>query len=236
MTNILEPSNAGRNWLLNIFTNRVVRLLESRVLLRVGVVGGTKTEPEIRELSKFANNIEIQTIGIEDSNHYLDLNLTKGITVAERFDLVLCSQVFEHVWNQRNAFDALFDVVAPGGILWVNAPASNRAHGSPDYFSAGFTNSYFEKNLNLVGFEVIDSGSIGTKRNYIATHLLPYWLSVNSHRFPLLYIRNNTGKFKNSMLFLRYFFILFRLQFTSKRIHNSGPYLTESWVVAKRPT
>jgi SAM-dependent methyltransferase len=235
LTTILEPSNAGRNWLINIFANQVVRRLESRVLLRVGVVGGTKSEPEIRQLSRFADNIEIQTIGIEDADHFLDLNLTIGIAVAEKFDLVLCSQVLEHVWNQRNAFDALFDLVAPGGILWLNAPATNRAHGSPDYFSAGFTNSYFEKNLQLVGFEVIDSGGIGTKRNYIATHSLPYWLSVNSHRFPLLCIRYNTGKFKNSMLFLRYFFILFRLQFTSKRIHNSGPYLTESWVVAKRP-
>lgn len=235
MTAVLEPSNAGRNWLVNIFLNQVVGYLQNRENLHVGVVGGTESEPEIHELSKYVTQLEISTLGIENSDYFLDLNEEAGNLQGVHFDLVLCSQVLEHVWNHKNTFDTLFELVAPQGILWINVPTSNRAHGSPDYYSAGFTSRYVEKNLHQAGFEVITSGSVGTKRNYVATHSLPYWLSVRSHRFPLLYIRYKTGILKNTYLFIRHFFVLLKLQFTSSRVRNEGLFLTESWAIARRP-
>jgi hypothetical protein len=235
MTVVLEPSNAGRNWLVNVFLNQVAAQLQTKGHLHVGIVGGTKLEPEIHELSKFAKQIEISTLGIENSDYFLDLNDEPRNLPDVQFDLVLCSQVLEHVWNHKAAFDTLYQLVAPRGIPWINVPASNRAHGSPDYYCAGFTSGYLGKNLHQVGFEEIRSGSVGTKRNYVATHSLPYWLSVRSHRFPLVCIRYNTGIVKNSYLFLRHFFILLRLQFTSPRVQHAGLYLTESWAIAKRP-
>jgi len=117
----------------------------------------------------------------------------------------------------------------------MSAPASNRVHGSPEYYSAGFTSEYLDKNLQEVGFEILGSGSVGTKRNYVATHLLPYWLSVRAHRYPLIFIRHNTRLAKNLYFFLRYFFTLFRLQFTSARLQSTGRFLTESWVIARIP-
>ena len=234
MTATLEPSNAGRNWLMGAFLNQVPCQLTMEAKILVGVVGGTKSEPEIRELAKLTPNLSVSTLGIENSDYFLDLNAREDNDLVMQFDLVLCSQVLEHLWNHKQAFDSLYECVIPGGILWMNAPTSNRAHGSPEYYSAGFTSEYLEKNLRQVGFEILGSGSVGTKRNYMATHLLPYWLSVSAHRFPLVFIRFNTGKAKNFYFFFRYFFTLFRLQFTSARLHSSGRYLTESWVLARR--
>jgi SAM-dependent methyltransferase len=236
MTSVLEPSNVGRNWLVSVFHNQIATQLRKKDHIRVGIVGGTKSEPEIREISKYATQLEISTLGIDNSDYFLDLNDRDNNIQGVHFDLVLCSQVLEHVWNHKNAFDSLYDLVAPQGILWINAPASNRAHGSPDYYSAGFTCGYLENNLRLAGFDIISSGSVGSKRNYLATHSLPYWLSVRSHRFPLIYIRHNTGKVKNLYFLVRYFFILLRLQFTSPRVQNVGQHLTESWAIAKRDT
>lgn len=234
MAAILEPSNAGRNWLVHVFLKQVVPRVQETNQLRVGVVGGTKLEPEILELAKLVPRLEISTLGIEKPDYYLDLNDGADNFPGLNFDLLLCSQVLEHVWNHGKFFGSLYNLLAPQGILWINVPASNRAHGSPEFYSAGFTRGYLEKNLMQTGFKIVGSGSIGTKRNYIATHLLPYWLSVYAHRFPLFCIRYNTGKVKNTLLFLRYFFILVRLQITSSRIRNEGRYLTESWVIATR--
>ena len=234
MTAALEPSNVGRNWLMNIFINQASPHISMKKHLHVGVAGGTKSEPEIRELSKFIPDLQISTLGIEDSDYFLDLNFGAINEIGVQFDLVLCSQVLEHLWNHKQAFESLHESLKPGGILWMNAPTSNRVHGSPEYYSAGFTNEYLDKNLQEVGFEILGSGSVGTKRNYVATHLLPYWLSVRAHRFPLIFIRHNTRLAKNLYFFLRYFFTQFRLQFTSARLQSAGPFLTESWVIARR--
>ena len=232
---VLEPSNAGRNWLMNVFIGQVPRLVSMKKILLVGVVGGTKSEPELRELSKVVPNLRISTLGIEDADYFLDLNIGTNDLTRVQFDLILCSQVLEHLWNHKQAFESLYESLIPGGILWINAPTSNRAHGSPEYYSAGFTSEYLVKNLQFEGFEIIVSGRVGTKRNYLATHLLPYWLSVRAHRFPLIFIRHNTRLVKNLFFFSRYFFTLFRLQFTSTRLQSTGRYLTESWVIARRP-
>ncbi len=232
---MLEPSNVGRNWLTNVFSEQLAVSLVGAKDFHVGVVGGSIFEPELIELSKFVTDFKTSTLGIEKTDHYLDLNTGPATRIDLRFDLILCSQVLEHVWNHQKAFESLYDLVTPGGNLWINVPTSNREHGSPDYFSAGFTSSYLEQNLQLAGFEVVKSGSVGTKRNYLATHSLPYWLSVNSHRFPLLYMRYKTSKLKNLYFFFRYFLTLFKLQFTSSALQNSGPYLTESWAIAKKP-
>lgn len=235
MTAALEPSNVGRNWLMNAFINQVCPHISLKKQLHIGVAGGTKSEPEIRELSKLIPDLQISTLGIEDSDYFLDLNFGAIDEIELQFDLILCSQVLEHLWNHKQAFESLHRFLKPGGILWMNTPTSNRVHGSPEYYSAGFTSEYLDKNLQEAGFEILGSGSIGTKRNYVATHLLPYWLSVRAHRYPLIFIRHDTRLAKNLYFFLRYFFILFRLQFTSAQLQNSGRFLTESWVIARKP-
>ena len=44
----------------------------------------------------------------------------------------LCIETFEHVFEVRRAFDEVFRVLRPGGILVLTSPLNFRIHGYPD--------------------------------------------------------------------------------------------------------
>jgi len=113
----------------------------------------------------------------EAADEYLDLNVR-----SEReahYDLVLCSQVLEHVWDHEATFSNLTARVRPGGLLWMACPAPNREHASPEYYAAGFSPAYLRQNLKKVGFDVHDAGQIGSERLYFMTHAIGAWQSVH---------------------------------------------------------
>lgn len=154
----------------------------------IAVVGGSSKEPELSIFTGLP--VIVNYFGIEfekdqdPENIYLDLNQESNL--RRSYDLVICSQVLEHVWNHRNTFDNLAKLVNNGGFLWLACPASNFAHGSPNYYSAGFTSDYISRNLKERNFEVIEEGMLGSRRNYMATHLFHFWLSESLHRSPWL--------------------------------------------------
>jgi hypothetical protein len=59
------------------------------------------------------------------------------------------------------------------------------AHGSPEYFSAGYAPSYLEKNFEMRGFQSLSSGCYGSQRYYKATHLLRLWSTRIEHDHPI---------------------------------------------------
>ncbi len=227
-------SNMGREWLLHIFAHKIVTQFDPKHPISIGIIGGTIDDPEFLMIQTKFQVSRFEILGIENPTTYLDLNSGQGTEAIEGFDLLLCSQVLEHVWNHSRAFETLALLLKPNGLLWLNTPASNRPHGSPDYFSAGFTPGYLSLNLMMQGLSIIDSGSVGSKRNYFATHLLPYWLSVKAHRFPVIFKRQDTSVVKNLYFSLRYFFINVMLQFTAAKLRTDIKFATESWVIATR--
>ena len=112
------------------------------------VVGGTEQDPEYQHLKQIHPECAFQFLGLEAAKEnftFLDLNSdSKQLPNAK---LVLCSQVLEHVWNHESFFWNLSELTEVDGYLWLNVPMSNFVHGSPDYFSAGFTPDYLERNL-----------------------------------------------------------------------------------------
>ncbi|TSA48151.1 MAG: class I SAM-dependent methyltransferase [Actinomycetales bacterium] len=107
----------------------------------VVVIGGGSQEPEL-EILKKQTDIKIHFLGIKSEQGianfaFLDLNKPIAI-VTQQFDLLLCSQVLEHLWDLKQAITNLVSLTNPGGYNWIAYPASNFAHGSPDYFSAGY--------------------------------------------------------------------------------------------------
>jgi SAM-dependent methyltransferase len=155
---------------------------------RVALVGGGIGEAEIEALKKI-KAISITYFGIEtipnEDFSFLDLNYDKDF--EDTFDLVVCSQVLEHIWNHQAFFDNLSKLVRPRGFLWIGCPASNYPHGSPEYFSAGFAPDYLVNNLGLRNLELLLGGSLGSKRYYFLTHSLQIWGSKNLHKFPIFF-------------------------------------------------
>ena len=182
-----------RDALLREFESHVQPLigeLTNESSLRVAVVGGNKFEPELAVLRKIAKvELEVLTYGIaEDADVFLDLNMPNDVD-EHGFDIVLSSQVIEHVHNHEQFANNLAALSTPKTLYWVNCPASNFEHGSPDYFSAGFTSSYLARLLERSGLQVLHYGNLASKRNYLARHLYSLWLSAEETRNPLRYLR-----------------------------------------------
>lgn len=177
-----------REIIIKKFNDNVLNHINS--ISKIAVVGGSPEEPELLVFN--GRLVEVKVIGIEETSDIVtDLNFpisSKDNTELNSFDLVLCSQVFEHLFDIKQALVNLYSLIRPGGFLWLGFPASNRAHGSPDYYSAGYqpeviTNLIRSLNLELL---VLDSGRVGSKRYYFMNHALSVWPTAQELDRPVL--------------------------------------------------
>jgi hypothetical protein len=232
----ISENNFGRALVLVNFGLFVEEYFPSGKRLEVAVVGGSMHEPELKLLANLGYPTSVEIFGIDDGDTWLDLNDTNGFNPAlsREFDLVLCSQVLEHVWNHSGAIKILSTLLNSDGFLWLACPASNKSHASPHYFSAGFSPEYLEYQVEASSLKCVSKGQIGTARLYRATHLLPTWLTVKEHRSPFLSAFSSQSIGKQLFLRFRYHFTCFGLLFSSGKPTASGRWATESWVIASR--
>jgi SAM-dependent methyltransferase len=226
-------SNFSRTHLVQKFIDEVLPRLNAEDKLTVAVVGGGESDPEVEEIRQFFPNSYFTTFGIEFAERYLDLNRATDDLGPQKFDLILCSQVFEHIWNHREASNTLLKLAKPNGLIWVSVPASNRPHGSPGYFTAGLTADFLHNLFTLCKGQTLALGMIGTKRNYAATHSLPYWLSVSGHKCPILFGPKDRVWWKRFLYLVFFLPTNFRLSFLSATISADVSTATESWILVR---
>ena len=197
----------------------------------VAIVGGSSREPELAILQNITElNLEIFGIDPEvwetEKFHYVDLNYPI-LEQYEKFDLLLCSQVLEHLWDVKQALSNLTKLTAPGGLIWIGCPASNFPHGLPGYFSAGYQPDLIVNLLKLQKIEIITQGVLGSKRYYFLTHALQAWATIGQYRVPLFFGLSRYYPFQ----------ILDRLSatFKSSKTSNLQKFATESYVLARVP-
>ena len=159
--------------------------------IRIAVVGGSVDEPELKVLQTGLNT-SVHFFGIEapetEDFTYLDLNTETRLPdlLSGQFDLILCSQVLEHLWNVPQAFVHFSTLLKMGGMAWVACPYSNFYHGSPHFYSTGYSPALISKLAEHQGMYVVKSGFVGSKRLYRSRHILAYWLSEHQLKHPLI--------------------------------------------------
>jgi nitrite reductase/ring-hydroxylating ferredoxin subunit len=65
--------------------------------IKVAVVRGSADEQEITALGKIGFLTKVRVFGIDENCAFLDLNLSSSEVYDSEFDLVLCSQVWDHL-------------------------------------------------------------------------------------------------------------------------------------------
>lgn len=70
------------------------------------------------------------------------------------FDVVVCTEVLEHLPDPQLAIREFARVLRPGGKLLVTAPLGCRLHQEPYHFYGGFTPYWYRRVLNEEGFSV----------------------------------------------------------------------------------
>ena len=207
---------------------------------KVAVVGGSSMDPEVQLILDKFPKIEIHYYGIDNYHSDLpfyrfELNTDNSSQFFPTYDLVLSCQVLEHVWDHQNFFANLDKLINHDGAIWLNCPASNMSHGSPDYFAAGFTSRYLSLNLEKRKFVTIQNGEIGSKRYYFATHVGKIWYSENEHDNPVFHPNYQHGTFLRKINSYRKSVLMRMLSlFFSPEMTESIRYATESWVYAKK--
>lgn len=190
----------------------------------IAVVGGHIGEPEL----KVTRYQKATFYGIEEvvqkESIYLDLN--KHFQANTQHDLVLCSQVLEHVYDVKQSIQNLANLVSSGGYIWIACPTSNYSHGSPEYYSAGYTPSLIVNLLEPHGFKIIHAQNYGSERMYFFTHALRYWPTEIEYKFPL--------RFKISRYFFRDFIYRTLAVFKSPKFDSESHHATETVVFARK--
>jgi SAM-dependent methyltransferase len=229
---IRGKSSLGRLRASYAFSEAITTELVSNSILNVGVIGGSLDDIEVRWLLTQIPELRIKVLGIEDFDVYLDLNRPSDQRFD--FDLVLVSQVLEHIWNHKTFFDNTLSSVREGGLIWIGCPASNKMHASPDYFSAGFTAQYLKNNFELRNVKSLFFGGYGSKRLYLATHLIPGWLTPKGHSFPLFFAFEERAVVPRILLWFRFLPTLIFLSFVDAGESNNDRWYTESWWLGRK--
>jgi hypothetical protein len=231
----LAHLHAGRAMVLKQFEEAINKTVFHHDDFRLAVVGGGHDEVEIEIIRKLIGNITVTSFGIDGTDVYLDLNESDSVSnsLHSVFDLVICCQTLEHIWNLTEAINNLNLLVKQGGHVWVNVPASNMKHGSSDYFSAGYQSNMLGNLFALVGFSSISKGEIGSRRLYLMTHKQRYWPNAQTHKNPFL--RGiESRRYLFILKFIRYLFKNLEASFWSAKVAVGSEFSTESWYYGKK--
>jgi hypothetical protein len=183
----------------------------------VSVVSGSVLEPELRIIDY--NYLDILNFDVSSNLWNLDEDWSKLNNYKnDKYDLVFCNQVLEHVYSPLQALKNLSYIARSGGYIWVSVPVINCIHGEPFFFSSGYHPRYLKRLANNVGLECVHLGAWGNK-NYLVSAVIGKWLTY--------------AKLKNSFYNIKEFIKLFTFKNSIKN-DLTGNYITDTWALLKK--
>lgn len=86
-------------------------------------------------------------------------------------DVVLCTEVFEHLKDPVLAVQEIARILKSGGELILTAPFCSLTHMAPYYFANGFSEFWYKEHLEANGFEIRELTPDGNYFKYMAQEL-----------------------------------------------------------------
>lgn len=157
-----------REWVIN----KLQGIPAGKILLDAGA-GELQYAPYCEHLKYIAQDFGKYTPDIEEGGlHLWDKWDTSRVNVTcdiidmpfedKTIDVILCSEVFEHLKNPVLAIKEFSRILKPGGKLILTAPFCSLTHMAPYYFCNGFSEYWYKENLGDYGFaieEIIQNGN-----------------------------------------------------------------------------
>lgn len=127
------------------------------------------------------DGVALQT-GTWDTSH-IDLvcDIVSIPLPDETFDVILCSEVLEHVPDPALALKELSRLLNPSGILLLTAPFCSLTHHSPYHYTSGFNKYWYKYHLDCLGYEIEEIVANGNWFSFITQEL--YRLPTVYHGF-----------------------------------------------------
>lgn len=111
----------------------------------------------------------------KDSWAYTGLNITCDIIDMplknESIDVILCTEVFEHLKNPILALKEFSRVMKKDGVLILTAPFCCLTHMAPYFYYNGFSEYWYKEHLEDYGFTIIEFVRNGNFFKYLCQEL-----------------------------------------------------------------
>jgi ubiquinone/menaquinone biosynthesis C-methylase UbiE len=89
----------------------------------------------------------------------------------QSFDVIFCTEVFEHIPDPLLAIKEFNRLLKPGGKLIITAPFNSLTHFAPYHYSSGFNKYFYEWHLTRNGFEINEITLNGDYSEYLAQEI-----------------------------------------------------------------
>lgn len=107
--------------------------------------------------------------------NYGKLDIISDITAIPEpdgsFDVILCTEVFEHIPEPVAAINEFSRLLRKGGTLLLTAPFTSMTHFAPYHFSTGFTRYFYEHHFPKAGLKIESLDYNGNYFDVIAQEL-----------------------------------------------------------------
>lgn len=142
------------------------------------------------------DSMGLQTGKWDTSNIDLVCDLADIPEPDASFDVILCSEVFEHVPDPLIALKEFSRLLKPDGKLIITAPFASFVHFAPYHFASGFSKYWYEHHLPQFNFKIQELSSNGDWFSYMRQEMirLPTMArKYHSWHWPLSYIVGALG-------------------------------------------
>ena len=89
----------------------------------------------------------------------------------QSFDVIICTEVFEHIPDPISAIKEFNRLLAPGGKLILTAPFNSLTHFAPYHYYSGFNKYFYEWHLSKNGFNIVEISLNGDYSEYVAQEI-----------------------------------------------------------------
>ena len=107
----------------------------------------------------------------DNSNLDIISDITKIPEPDASFDVILCTEVFEHLPDPISAIKEFSRLLKRGGKLIVTAPFCSLTHFAPYHFYTGFNRYFYEKHLPDNNFDLISIEHNGNYFEYMGQEI-----------------------------------------------------------------
>lgn len=114
-------------------------------------------------------------LGGKDGYKYGNLDYIGDIwdisEVPEKFDAILCTEVFEHIPFPTETIREFSRLLKPGGRLILTVPSNCLRHMDPYFFYSGFSDRYLSKFLTEANFSIDLLEPVGDYYSWVAAEI-----------------------------------------------------------------
>lgn len=160
---------------------QISKIPNGKILLDAGA-GEQKYKPYCTHLKyiaqdfgKFVPNEISVGLSQDIAWDYTGINITCDIVdmplEEESVDVILCTEVFEHLKNPMLALKEFSRILRAGGTLILTAPFCCLTHMAPYFYYNGFSEYWYKDHLGDCGFEIKEFVSNGNYFKYMCQEL-----------------------------------------------------------------